>query len=33
MRKLRARKDTRVELILAHVDGKAHLPIVDLRAA
>ena len=31
-RKLRARKGTRLELVIAHVDGKAHLPIVDLRA-
>ena len=31
--KLRARKGTHLELVLAHVDGKAHLPIVNLRAA
>jgi putative transposase len=32
-RKLRARKGAPLELILAHVDGKTHLPIVGLRAA
>jgi hypothetical protein len=32
-RKLRAGKGSRLELVLTHVDGKAHLPIVDLRAA
>ena len=32
-RTLRARRGVRIELVLAHLDGKAHLPIVDLRAA
>jgi transposase InsO family protein len=32
-RKLRARKGTRLVLVLAHLDGKGHLPIVDLGAA
>jgi hypothetical protein len=31
--KLRARKGTHLVLVLAHLDGKGHLLIVDLRAA